>query len=131
MTTHISTYWPDLILGKIDNLRHDDQGRCPHFAFLVKKGKILSAGTNNIRKTVPTAHKNGYPYPYRHAEIDSILSAPRFINFKKCTLVVIRVNKNGEILMSRPCKHCRNFIKKFNFKEVIYSTDEGFDKLVY
>lgn len=70
-----------------------------------------------------------------HAEIGAL---------KKCdlselygcstTLIVIRINKQGILKMSKPCFHCIKFMnkvtKKYNFNiKIYYSTDDG--KIVF
>jgi Mg2+ and Co2+ transporter CorA len=42
----------------------------------------------------------------------------------KIELVVIR-SKNGHIKLSKPCKHCINYLKYMNIKRVYYSLDSG------
>ena len=40
---------------------------------------------------------------------------------KKCELVIIRINRSGECLNSKPCCNCENFIKRLNIKKVFHS----------
>lgn len=44
--------------------------------------------------------------------------------FSKIVLVVIRWNGTG-FRMSKPCKHCTQYLKYIGIKKVYYSTDEG------
>ena len=58
-----------------------------------------------------------------HAEEMAIIKANRIKNFdfKNSTLVVIRINNNGELKNSFPCKNCQNLINQFNIPTVYYS----------
>lgn len=47
------------------------------------------------------------------------------VSFKKvkgATLYVVRVNKDGTLGNSKPCKNCTKFIVKLGIRKVIYST---------
>jgi hypothetical protein len=45
---------------------------------------------------------------------------------KKVDLIVIRVNRAGELCMARPCKMCCRVLKLFsNLRHVYYSVDGG------
>ena len=70
-----------------------------------------------------------------HAEIDAYnklirgkYANARKIKKEKIDLIVIRINKNGELKQSRPCKHCINkLINMANYKigKVYYSDENG------
>ncbi len=40
-------------------------------------------------------------------------------------MYVIRVNKNNELLNSKPCKSCIDVMRMFGIKNIYYSTDKG------
>ena len=91
-----------------------------HGAVLIHRGKILSTGYNYY-------HDYKFNSNYResvHAEVSAINNALKKIHaseLKKCELVIIRVNKQGEHLNSKPCCHCERIINKFNIKKVFHS----------
>ena len=91
-----------------------------HGAVLIYRGKIISRGYNYYHE-----HKHNSNYKESvHAEVSAINNALKKIHIselKKCELVIIRINKQGEHLNSKPCCHCQNFINKFNIKKVFYS----------
>lgn len=56
-----------------------------------------------------------------HAEEKAIIKGNRCgINFNKSTLVVVRVNNQGNFKRSYPCKSCQKLIKKFKIPLVYY-----------
>lgn len=90
-----------------------------HGAVIVHRGKILSRGYNYYHNNFNSNYKESV-----HAEVSAINNALKKIHaseLKKCELVIIRVNRQGECLNSKPCCHCEQFIKKFNIKKVFYS----------
>ena len=88
-----------------------------HGAVLIYRGKIIGRGYN-------TYNSNFNEKSSLHAEISAINSALRKISIndlKKCELVIIRVNKLGECLNSKPCCNCERAICNYNIKRVFYS----------
>jgi deoxycytidylate deaminase len=84
-------------------------------AFVIRKNRVVSTGVNSYTKTHPRqAHYGklaGQPKrQYLHAEIAALLRAPSDAD----TLVVIRVNKAGEFVNSKPCPVCALAIRHFN-----------------
>lgn len=48
-------------------------------------------------------------------------------NKLKTSIIIIRINKTGNLLMSKPCSRCFNLIKKSKFiKNIIYSNENGY-----
>jgi deoxycytidylate deaminase len=96
-----------------------------HAAAIVYKGQILSFGLNSM-KTHPIMWKFGRNKEaiYLHAEIDAIV---RCINkygtvvLPKSTLYVVRINKAGKIVHSKPCSGCQRAIESFNIQKVEWS----------
>ena len=101
------------------------EGRCSHVAFLVKSGKIIKIGFNRY-KTVPITQYHPY-HPglvCKHAEVDVIFKAQKD-DLSNYELVVVRINRNGKLAMSKPCTGCQSIIKQFGIKNVWYSTPDG------
>jgi deoxycytidylate deaminase len=96
-----------------------------HFAFIIEKNKIRAIGWN-AKKTHPQALKFGYPWLYVHAELSAITrfeGNPR--ELAKCICVNVRLNKDGKILQSKPCKSCLRMLAAFRLKEIFYTDDNG------
>jgi deoxycytidylate deaminase len=59
-----------------------------------------------------------------HAEEMAIIRGNRIgIDFFNATLVVVRINKNNELRISRPCKNCQKLINRFQIPRVYFSND--------
>tara|TARA_B110000008_G_C16608305_1_gene419401 strand:+ start:163 stop:504 length:342 start_codon:yes stop_codon:yes gene_type:complete len=91
-----------------------------HGAIVIYRGKIVGRGYNKI--TIENVNK---PNQFSvHAEVDAINNALRTIspeNLRKSILIVVRVNKQHDIVPSSPCKCCRNFIIQKGLKCAYYS----------
>lgn len=44
---------------------------------------------------------------------------------KKCTVIVIRINYDGQLMMSMPCACCATYLRQIGIKSVHYRTDCG------
>jgi len=110
--------------------------RCQHFSFILYKNRVISIG-NNSKKTHPTNLKNrktslrtGEDFSdQKHicSEFSAINKLKNMTNIdtKKCVLVNLRYNRNGEIALSKPCMSCENLLKYFSFKRVIWTDNDG------
>ena len=106
-----------------------------HFAFGYRKNKLLAIGQNNPEKTHTQAfilakRFNGdINHPYLHAETDLIsrLWGKYYID-NSLKVVVIRLNKRGELRCSKPCDQCDNILSALGISKIWWSTDNGFNK---
>jgi len=108
-----------------------------HFCFAYRGGKLLAVGQNNM--SVPCARttkfykrfKNKSLFPSRHAELDLISQLwGRYHIDSSLKIVVLRLNKNGELKQSKPCVKCRKILDALNLKKVYFSNDKGkFEKI--
>ncbi len=118
------------ILPKIDTNRNNKNF---HFAFGYRKNKLLAIGQNNPEKTHTSAlrlsqkFKTNIEYPYLHAETDLIsrLWGKYYID-KNLKMVIIRLNRNGELRNSKPCKRCSKIIKALGINKISWSINNGF-----
>lgn len=93
---------------------------------LLRKGRVVVATTNAEGKTHPRqkllAHRVNEPYRVSlHAELRALLKAREPVD----TLVVGRVNRNGELCMARPCPVCQLAISEYGVGRVVYSGSDG------
>ena len=97
-----------------------------HFSFILKKNKIVSFGWNQIKKTNTLCWKHKYEYPYIHSEISAIrnFEYPASL-FSRCELVNVRVGKNNDISLSKPCEDCIRMLACFDFRKVWYTNENG------
>ena len=103
-------------------------GKNKHFSYLLQRSNILSIGFNNCTQTHPLIKKYSKHEEiiYVHSELDAIRRFPRSPSIlSKCTLVNVRLNKKGEILLSRPCKICRHIVQSFGIRKVIWTNNKG------
>jgi hypothetical protein len=106
-----------------------------HFAFGYKKNKLLAIGQNNPEKTHTQAlilsqrFKIDNDYPYLHAETDLIsrLWGKHYID-NTLKMVIVRLNKRGQLRCSKPCEKCEQIINALDIKKVWWSIDNGFNK---
>jgi deoxycytidylate deaminase len=104
------------------NLEH----RCSHIAFLIRCGKIVHIGTNSCK-----SHPETLKYAYKdhqkvgiHAELNVCMKSGKE-NLKDYSMVVLRVDRKGNLANSKPCCGCQSVIKQFNIGEVWYSDSKG------
>lgn len=94
-----------------------------HVAAIYRRNKLISIATNSL-KTHPlmVGFYPDYPGLGLHAEFASIILAGGLLkDFTKNDLYVIRIDNNGKLATSKPCKYCQNVIDKLKFKSVVHS----------
>ena len=107
------------------------QGVGPRYAFrhgavlFDRSGKILSAKSNSL-KTHPKLAKFT-DYPYLHAESACILGHG-MDNCEGLSLLVLRVLKNDQVSLSKPCVICQRVIEDAGLKSVYYTDVNGMVK---
>jgi deoxycytidylate deaminase len=87
-----------------------------------KRGRVLSTGHNQYLKTHPMqakyAAKAGQPYrQYLHAEISALIKC-RGEPYK---ISIERKNKQGQLVLAKPCPVCELALKEAGVKFVEYS----------
>lgn len=107
------------------------QGVGPRYAFrhgavlFDRSGKILSAKSNSL-KTHPKLAKFT-DYPYLHAESACIIGHG-MDNCEGLSLLVLRVLKNDQVSLSKPCVICQRVIEDAGLKSVYYTDVNGMVK---
>ncbi len=93
-----------------------------HYAQILKRGKVIAFARNSIG-----SRSKGCGYSDRsiHAERAVVKRLGDLSQLNGCVLVVVRVNKQDEILPSKPCSGCMLFLEKcmreYGLRKVIYS----------
>ena len=83
------------------------------------KGKLISKG-HNCRRHHRNLHPNFYKYRGEiHAEMNAIINAKR--DLKNTSILVVRVNNQNQLRLSRPCSICMGYIDYIGFKNIFYS----------
>jgi len=99
-----------------------------------KHGAVLVKGSSVINTAYNKGGYNSFGACFRdpqkfgtatlHAELGSVLNVDRTLT-EGATVFVVRVNRQGEFRLSRPCEMCAAAMKFCGVKRVIYSTNEG------
>lgn len=122
------------LLPKAKNARNS-RNKFFHFAFGFKKSKLLAIGQNNPEKTHPQAlmlakrFNTDTEHPYLHAETDLIsrLWGKHYID-SSLKMVVIRLNKRGQLRCSKPCEQCSHILQALDINKIWWSDNDGFKK---
>lgn len=109
--------------------------RCYHYAAAFDGNKMICFTKNNPIKTSAGAYRIGESFnlpkykefPFYHAEshlISKLMDRYNIID-PNWSIVVMRINRKGLILGSKPCVNCSKLLNAVELNEVFYSTDDG------
>ena len=113
-----------------------------HYAFAIKKSKVVAIGKNNISDGSKTALQIGRSlnitkwkeYPYIHAECDALSKLMPLKNKKRLeniNLLVVRLSSKNKIQSSKPCVNCIEAMKimperkGYKIENIYYSDADG------
>jgi deoxycytidylate deaminase len=115
-----------------------------HFAIAFNVNKPIAIAKNNPIKINHKAYRIGQQfnlkhyqkYPYVHAEshlVSQLLDTYNSI-CPNWSLVVLRINRQGRILLSKPCENCQKILDAVGLKKVYWSIDSktfaGQDRII-
>jgi hypothetical protein len=109
-------------------------GRCIHYSFIVYKSRIIlfdcnKPQTHSINLFNPKIVRGVDVTDFKGlcSECSVFLRLKNMTNipYHKCSLINIRIKRTGEIGLSRPCSSCSSLLRVANFKEVVYTDDNG------
>jgi hypothetical protein len=109
--------------------------RCYHFSAAFNGTKLICFTQNNPIKTHAGAYRIGEDFnlekykefPFFHSEsrlIDKLLNKYNYIN-PNWKIVVMRINRCGKILGSKPCINCNKLLNSVGITQIYYSLDNG------
>lgn len=109
--------------------------RCYHYAAAFNNNKMICFAQNNPNVLTNKAYKIGRKfnikrykeYPYAHAEsylVSKLLARYDTIS-SNWKIVVLRINREGRILLSKPCRNCQKILDAVGLNNVYYSNDNG------
>lgn len=115
---------------------YSDNKRTRVGCVIVYKNKVLSVGYNVNSKTHPTQKLYNKYRGYDpnesgsvnslHAECSALVKIRDMdIDWRKASIFVWRIKKDGSKGMARPCKACEAMLRDQGIKEIYYSTDSG------
>lgn len=90
-----------------------------HGATIFKDGKIFGSGYNKNQSNIYLVHKQ-FTMHAEHSAINKIL-----IREKGLSILVIRLNRIGNLMYSRPCPKCIETLKNHDIKTIYYSSYNG------
>lgn len=103
----------------------DDKHAQIHFSFLCMRNKIVTTARNQKWKTDTLAAKFGHRFNAIHSEANVIKQFDwNYRELKHFTLVNVRLNRAGEVMLSKPCTACQKMLDAFNIGRVFYSVTE-------
>lgn len=105
----------------------------PHYSFIVQGNKLIEWSYNT--SNAPKIHF-GYSTQLdgglskTHAELNAYRVAKGLLNHQKSFEIInIRLSRQGEIRLSKPCKCCFTFLQAMGCSQCWFSTDVGFAKI--
>jgi deoxycytidylate deaminase len=88
-----------------------------------QKGRIISKGHNYPQKSIKHFKGIYQRYPQSvHAEVSAIINAKT--DLVGTSLLVVRINKKNQFMMSKPCEHCQMYLEYVGIKKYWYSISE-------
>lgn len=90
-------------------------------------GPIGIVSRYNSYKTHPALAKFT-PYPYLHAE-QAVILFQGLDNCEGLNLFTLRITRQDEIALAKPCKICQELIELAKIENVYYTTRDGYNKL--
>jgi len=101
-----------------------------HYASISRRGQEIASSRNRVGSRSLGC---GYSNQTIHAERAVVKSLGDVSQLRGCTLTVVRLNKQNQIMNSKPCASCVKFlekcIKKYGLLKVLYSSsNEGSSK---
>lgn len=116
-----------IALSNIKQKKHPQWSCYKHFSFVIQDNKIVEWGMN--RSAEPLI---GYPsHGKLHSECDAYFKARGLLDNSKPFIVVnIRMGTMGQLKLSKPCACCQQFLKRLNCREIWFSTELGFARLL-
>ena len=99
-----------------------------HYAFVIQNNSIVEWSTNKVGE--PPIHM-GYhrrigAIPKLHAEILAYRKAKGLLNKQTFEIINVRLNKKGELRLSKPCICCQEILSDLGCKRFWYSWEDGF-----
>ena len=109
------------------------QERRFHFSAAFSDHKMIEWATNDTHNMSTKAYRLGQKfnikkyrrYPYLHSESHLVYNLMSKFNRidPKWSVVVLRINPHGKVLLSKPCSNCSKILKAVGLTNVFWSID--------
>lgn len=96
-------------------------------AVLAKKNRVISTGYNDMGKTHTLMQRYNTDKtwaPGLHAEVHACIGVPP-VDMSFADLYVVRILKDGNVAIAKPCKICHRFLTAVGIRRVYYSMGSG------
>lgn len=96
-----------------------------HGAIIVYRNKIAAQAYNVVKPDLRC-----FPFRSIHAEVHVVqkfLEKYSKEELRRATLFVVRINREGELMNSKPCRACSHYLCKHKVRKVVYSTPDASD----
>jgi deoxycytidylate deaminase len=116
----------ELFLNKAAEIAENSEMQHKHGAVIVYKNKIISTGFNYLCDYL----NDNYSIHAEVSAINKLLYNKKILEL--CDIYVVRIAPaiyNNCLKNSKPCKSCTNIIKKYNLRNIYYSTSHNYDLL--
>lgn len=113
-----------------NNIEKHSQYQCfSHWSFIVQDSKIVGYGKNRVGDSFYSGF--GYEHMAKiHSEADAYRKVKGILSKNKPFLCInIRLNRQDELRISKPCRACYKLLRFTGCDTVWYSTDLGFERL--
>lgn len=118
-----------------DNFVPNKHQRRYHYAIAFSGKKPILICENNPIKVNAKAYKMGQKFnintykqfPYIHAEshlVSKLLDRYNYID-QNWSIVVLRINRQGKVLLSKPCVNCQKILDAVGLNKVYWSIDQN------
>jgi len=109
-----------------DMAAHSNYGKIKHGAVLFKGGSIIRTAFNKDKFSAfgDRFRQQGCGHATHHAELGCVLGICK-AKTSGASIFVVRVNRQGELRLSKPCPMCHEVLKFTGVKKVYYSTNDG------
>ena len=100
-----------------------------HYAFAIRKSKVVAFGKNNLSDASKTALRIGRSlniekwkeYPYIHAECDVISQLDDKYDKNELEIISLRINRTGQFRFAKPCINCQKTLQILGYKNIWWS----------
>ena len=101
-------------------------GKIRHGAVLVKGGSVINTSCNksNFNSFGNRFRHHDCGHATHHAELGCILGVDKSKTMG-ATIYVARINKKGQLRLSKPCPMCHEVLKFCGIKKVVYTTSDN------
>lgn len=112
---------PNILNQAIEEAQRSDHKQ--RVSAVIFKGKRVIAVAHNAVRS------NKIPYKFKnflessHAECQAIIKARR--GLKGYDILVIRLNRSGDLMLAKPCEFCQDFIDFVGIRNTFFSINSG------